>query len=163
VFGPASRQRAKLRALVPARDGELYGATTPRGSKRGNRVPWTERLRRVFATDVLACPCSGGRHGLPSAWTPPRRARRSWSRKLPCTLATLRAGAGPAAGRALVRRRFGAETGRNGLVPSLDNIVIDGPSWHDVLAIASHRLVRDSEITRPHVFCGSCGNPDASL
>ena len=62
VFGPASQRRAQLRALVPARGGESpLAAATPSGSPRAGRVPWAELLRRVFATDVLACPCGGRR------------------------------------------------------------------------------------------------------
>jgi hypothetical protein len=63
VFGPASKVRAKLRALVPARGGEPSpaAATPSRSGMRGTGVPWAELLRRVFATDVLACPCGGRR------------------------------------------------------------------------------------------------------
>jgi Putative transposase len=62
VFGPASQRRAQLRALVPARGGEPPpAAATPSGSPRAGRVPWAELLRRVFATDVLSCPCGGRR------------------------------------------------------------------------------------------------------
>jgi hypothetical protein len=59
--GTACRQRANLGALVPARNNEPSGATAPCGANRGGRVPWAELLRRVFAADVLACPCSGQR------------------------------------------------------------------------------------------------------
>ena len=49
VFGPASKARAKLRALVPARGGEPPpAAATPSGSTRAARIPWAELLRRVF-------------------------------------------------------------------------------------------------------------------
>jgi len=52
------QRRAQLRALVPARGGEPPpAAATPSGSTRAGRVPWAELLRRVFATDVLSCPC----------------------------------------------------------------------------------------------------------
>ena len=62
VFGPASKRRAQLRALLPARGGEpLPVAATPSNSPRAGRVPWAELLRRVFATDVLSCPCGGRR------------------------------------------------------------------------------------------------------
>ena len=62
VFGPASQQRAQLCALVPAGGGEPPPvAGTPSGSTRAGRVPWAELLRRVFATDVLSCPCGGRR------------------------------------------------------------------------------------------------------
>jgi ribosomal 50S subunit-associated protein YjgA (DUF615 family) len=61
VFGPASQRRAQLRALVPAPAGEPPpGAATASGSPRAGRVPWAEMLRRVFATDVLSCPCKLG-------------------------------------------------------------------------------------------------------
>jgi len=62
VFGPASKARAKLRALVPVGDGEPPPASAiPSGLTRRSRVPWAELLRRVFATDVLLCPCGGRR------------------------------------------------------------------------------------------------------
>jgi hypothetical protein len=38
-------------------------AGTPHpGRPRGHRLPWADLLRRVFAQDVLACPCGGRRH-----------------------------------------------------------------------------------------------------
>jgi hypothetical protein len=61
VFGPASRQRANLRALLPARDDAPSGSTVPRGSRRRGRVPGAELLCRLFAADALACPCRGRR------------------------------------------------------------------------------------------------------
>jgi hypothetical protein len=36
-------------------------APAPCGTNRGGRIPWAELLRRVFAADVLACPCGGRR------------------------------------------------------------------------------------------------------
>jgi len=36
---------------------------------RVGRVPWAELLRRVFAPDVLSCPC-GGRRGVEGAPEP---------------------------------------------------------------------------------------------
>ena len=66
VFGPASRARKQLRALVL----EAAPATTanprcpapgPPASSRRRRLPWADLLRRVFAQDVLACPCGGRR------------------------------------------------------------------------------------------------------
>jgi hypothetical protein len=61
-FGPASKARAKLRALVPARRGEPpRAAAMPSGSTRAGRVPWAELLRRMFAEDVLCCPRGGRR------------------------------------------------------------------------------------------------------
>ena len=66
VFGPASNHRAALRALVPAGepdDSDLAnGSTAPSaGASRARRLPWAELLRRVFADDVLRCPCGGRR------------------------------------------------------------------------------------------------------
>ena len=66
VFGPASKLRAKLRALVPAAPSDdatasNCAATTPAGGHRTRRLPWAELLRRVFADDVLRCPCGGRR------------------------------------------------------------------------------------------------------
>ncbi|MCX5748140.1 MAG: transposase, partial [Proteobacteria bacterium] len=65
VFGPASKLRAKLRALVPAAPSN--DATSPScaaptsASGHRTRLPWAELLRRVFADDVLRCPCGGRR------------------------------------------------------------------------------------------------------
>jgi hypothetical protein len=73
VFGPASKHRAKLRALVPAAEidaapsaacGAGSGASTTSSgvsSSRSRRLPWADLLRRVFADDVLQCPCGGRR------------------------------------------------------------------------------------------------------
>jgi Putative transposase len=69
VFGPASKARAKLRALVPAPatapdDAAHPGcprATQPVAS-RARRLPWADLLRRVFAVDVLRCDCGGRRN-----------------------------------------------------------------------------------------------------
>ena len=65
-FGPASKQRAALRALVPPGEPDdsapANGSTTPSaGSSRPRRLPWADLLRRVFADDVLRCPCGGRR------------------------------------------------------------------------------------------------------
>lgn len=83
VFGPASKQRAKLRALVPvpidsnaetgAACGAASGASTTRSatsSSRSRRLPWAELLRRVFADDILQCPC-GGRRSVIAVVTDP--------------------------------------------------------------------------------------------
>ncbi len=59
VFGPASAQRRKLRALVPAVDAAT--AHCESRAPRASRLPWAELLRRVFADDVLQCPCGGRR------------------------------------------------------------------------------------------------------
>jgi len=86
VFGPASQARAKLRALVPARGSEPPpAAATPSGSTRAGRVPWAELLRRVFATDVLTCPC-GGRRSVVAVVMDSAMARAALG--LPCTPAT---------------------------------------------------------------------------
>jgi len=78
VFGPASKARPKLRALVPATapDNATHpgcpaatpptpaDAPHPGGSpavSRPRRLPWAELLRRVFAQDVLQCACGGRR------------------------------------------------------------------------------------------------------
>jgi len=66
VFGPASKHRAKLRGLVPATDTDDAAAPSCPGSAqtaspRARRLPWADLLRRVFADDVLRCPCGGRR------------------------------------------------------------------------------------------------------
>jgi hypothetical protein len=65
VFGPASNARAKLRALVPATDDDTRHAACPGTPHpvppRARRLPWADLLRRVFAQDVLVCPCGGRR------------------------------------------------------------------------------------------------------
>ena len=68
VFGPASKHRAKLRALVPATDADDAAtsscpgsASSSSNSSRARRLPWADLLRRVFADDVLQCPCGGRR------------------------------------------------------------------------------------------------------
>jgi hypothetical protein len=70
VFGRASTQRKKLQALVPepaaqaASCAPLSSTTaqlTASRSTPGSRLRWAELLRRVFAIDVLACPCGGRR------------------------------------------------------------------------------------------------------
>jgi len=86
VFGPASKQRAKLRALVPASDITEAGAGRCAGSgastatpssamptSRSRRLPWADLLRRVFADDVLQCPC-GGRRSVVAVVTDPSLA-----------------------------------------------------------------------------------------
>ena len=87
VFGPASKQRAKLRALVPASDIDTEagsgrcarsGASTATPSStmptsRSRRLPWADLRRRVFADDVLQCPC-GGRRSVVAVVTDPSLA-----------------------------------------------------------------------------------------
>jgi hypothetical protein len=88
VFGPAYRQRAKLRALVPAPAAEPSGASAPCGTHRSGRVPWAALLRRVFAADVLACPC-GGRRRVVAVVVDSALARALLAALgLPCTPAT---------------------------------------------------------------------------
>jgi hypothetical protein len=89
VFGPASQRRAQLRALVPVPTGDPPpGAATPSGAARAGRVPWAELLRRVFATDVLACPC-GGRRSVVAVVVDAAMARAVLAvLGLPCTPAT---------------------------------------------------------------------------
>ena len=76
IFGPASKHRGKLRALVPPRDdAESARCTTAApGSSRSGRLPWADLLRRVFADDVLQCPC-GGRRSVIAVVTDPAVAR----------------------------------------------------------------------------------------
>ncbi len=60
--GCSARQRWCPRATPscrPARDAE------PLGRARGRGAPWAQLLRRVFATDVLLCPCGGRRSVVP--------------------------------------------------------------------------------------------------
>ena len=78
MFSPASKARPKLPALVPATadDDATHpccpaatpptpdAAPHPGGApdvSRPRRLSWVERLRRVFAQDVLPCACSGRR------------------------------------------------------------------------------------------------------
>jgi hypothetical protein len=78
VFGPAAKRRAKLRTLVPSRDENLQAgcpaAARAIGSSRTRRLPWADLLRRVFADDVLQCPC-GGRRSVLAIVTDPAIAR----------------------------------------------------------------------------------------
>ena len=65
VFGPASKHRGKLRALVPTDPDHPAdpSCTHPTQARppRARRLPWADLLRRVFADDVLRCPCGGRR------------------------------------------------------------------------------------------------------
>jgi hypothetical protein len=69
VFGPASKARSKLRALIPVADPDdtanprcpASGVPGVPTSSRARRLPWADLLRRVFAEDVLHCPCGGHR------------------------------------------------------------------------------------------------------
>jgi hypothetical protein len=76
VFGPAAKARSRLRALVPARDDAVAPrcAAAPTGSPRAGRLPWADLLRRVFADDVLQCPC-GGRRSIIAVVADPALAR----------------------------------------------------------------------------------------
>ncbi len=84
---------------MPARDTEPL-------ERAPGRVPWAELLRRVFATDVLSCPC-GGRRSVVAIVVDSAMARAVLAALgLTCTPATSRWQGGPPPGRALVRRRF---------------------------------------------------------
>jgi len=64
VFGPAAKARSKLRALIPATGAGDAAARPAAGTPipiRARRLPWADLLRRVFAEDVLTCPCGGPR------------------------------------------------------------------------------------------------------
>ena len=80
VFAPASKHRAKLRALVPAdadaaATSSCPGSASPgTSSSRSRRLPWADLLRRVFADDVLQCPC-GGRRSVIAVVADPTLAR----------------------------------------------------------------------------------------
>lgn len=89
VFGPASKARTKLRALVSTRRGEPPpAAPTPSGSTRAGRIPWAELSRRVFATNVLSWPC-GGRRSVVAVVADSAMARTVLvTFGLPCTPAT---------------------------------------------------------------------------
>jgi hypothetical protein len=86
---PSCTRRRETRALVPTRGGEPPpAAATPSGSTRASRVPWAELLRRVFATDVLSCPC-GGRRSVVAVVVDSALARAVLAPLgLPCTPAT---------------------------------------------------------------------------
>jgi hypothetical protein len=59
-----AKARSKLRALIPATI-TADAATCPIAGTpipmRARRLPWPDLLRRVFAQDVLTCPCGGRR------------------------------------------------------------------------------------------------------
>jgi hypothetical protein len=74
VFGPAAKHRAKLRALVPVSAERPPCAATANGSPGAGRLPWADLLRRVFADDVMRCPC-GGRRSVIAVVTDPAIAR----------------------------------------------------------------------------------------
>jgi hypothetical protein len=75
VFGPAAKHRSKLRALVPVHDApEPERCASDARPPRTGRLPWADLLRRVFADDVLHCPC-GGRRSVIAVVTDPAVAR----------------------------------------------------------------------------------------
>ena len=83
IFGPAAKLRGQLRRLVPVPDRDVStcpdpSATQPMQSLSSvwptRRVPWAELLKRVFADDVLLCPC-GGRRTVVAVVTDPTSAR----------------------------------------------------------------------------------------
>ena len=53
------------------------------------RVPWAELLRRVFATDVLSCPCGGHRSVIGVVVDDAMARAVLATLGLPCTPATL--------------------------------------------------------------------------
>jgi hypothetical protein len=77
VFGPAAKDRGKLRALVPACDDAVAPPCSPKAAAphlRTGRLPWADLLRRVFADDVLQCAC-GGRRSIIAVVTDPTLTR----------------------------------------------------------------------------------------
>lgn len=77
IFGPAAKDRAKLRALVPMCEDSVAppcSTTTAAPRSRAGRLPWADLLRRVFADDVLQCAC-GGRRSVIAVVTDPTVAR----------------------------------------------------------------------------------------
>jgi hypothetical protein len=77
IFGPAAKQRAKLRALVPVGEDATaspFSPPTATPRPRTGRLPWAELLRRVFADDVLQCAC-GGRRSIIAVVADPSVAR----------------------------------------------------------------------------------------
>lgn len=76
IFGPAAKDRAKLRSLVPACEDAAApcSPTSAAPRVRAGRLPWADLLRRVFAGDVLQCAC-GGRRSIIAVVTNPTVAR----------------------------------------------------------------------------------------
>lgn len=78
VFGPAAKARRQLRALIPAfgadDDAARCSASAAPLLLRVRRLPWADLLRRVFAEDILACPC-GGRRSVTAFVTDQRLAQ----------------------------------------------------------------------------------------
>jgi len=79
VFASRARRRARVVALAPKNlaDGVVIAAgpstestapaapvPTPPARRAPARLPWADLLQRVFAEDVLACPCGGRRRVL---------------------------------------------------------------------------------------------------
>jgi hypothetical protein len=77
VFAPRARLRARVVALAPAAVAETLAlaagraaapaspaAPAPSAPRRRARLPWADLLQRVFAEDVLSCPCGGRRRVL---------------------------------------------------------------------------------------------------
>jgi hypothetical protein len=50
-----------LRRMLSKISAAWAGTPWPRTSSRARRLPWADLLRRVFAEDVLHCPCGGHR------------------------------------------------------------------------------------------------------
>ncbi len=81
VFASRARRRARVVALAPGNRADADAVViapsqstdstspavptpTPPGRRAQARLPWAELLQRVFAEDVLACPCGGRRRVL---------------------------------------------------------------------------------------------------
>jgi hypothetical protein len=83
----ASPDRPTLRALVPA-DIDAAPRTAPiicsKPASRSRRLPWAELLRRVFADDVLQCPCGGRRSVIAFVTDPALTNTLLTALELPC-------------------------------------------------------------------------------
>ena len=58
-------------ASTPEAPGLVGNPRSRPGRARPSRIPWAELLQRVFAIDVLACPC-GGRRKVLACLTDPK-------------------------------------------------------------------------------------------
>jgi hypothetical protein len=64
VFAPRAKLRRHVvprKADVPAPSVQVATAVAPVAPPRKPRLEWAALLRRVFALDVLSCPCGGQR------------------------------------------------------------------------------------------------------
>ena len=65
VFAPRAALRSRVVALAPAAATTTAStAVLPPPHRQPTRLPWADLLQRVFAVDVLACPCGGRRRVL---------------------------------------------------------------------------------------------------